>query len=454
MKVSAVLAFVVFFSSQFSFGAAKDCGLRRKFPTAPARGAAIVVDPVTQQLNVPARPIIPIIQGDGIGPEVSQAMMKVLDAAVKKAYGTAKKIHWYSVPAGLEGIEKHGVPLPEGTIEAIRKYVVAIKGPLGTPVGEGFRSVNVTLRKCFDLYACVRPVRYYSGVPSPMKKPEDVNWVIFRENIEDLYAGIEFVAGAEDTQIFQKLVNTLLSQREGDVQSLPNRDFAWSLKMISEFGTKRLMRRAIEHALKNDFPSVTIVHKANIMKATDGGFRRWAYEVATEEFRDQVITESELAALNWQMPKGKLLINDRIADNMFQQALLKPKSYGVIVTQNFVGDLFSDSAAAMVGGLGIAPGGNIGDQGAIFEATHGTAPDIAGQNKANPLSIILSGMMMLDYMGWTEARQVVEQAIQQALADGIVTGDLRDVPNARIVGTSEFASVLIEKIAHGVARQK
>lgn len=434
--------------STANVNAANDCSGLTNFPAPPKDGQAITIDAATGKLTVPPQPTIPIIQGDGIGDEVSKALMRLLDAAVTKAYDGSRKIHWYPIPAGLEGFKKHGDYLPSQTVDAIRKFVVAMKGPLETPVGGGIRSINVALRKIFDLYACVRPVRYFTNVPSPLKRPEDVNLVIFRENIEDLYAGIEFAQGSTEAEALHAFLNILVRARDGEnAQLLPDRDFSFGIKPISEFGSKRIMRRAISYALAHGLPTVTIVHKANIMKETDGNFRRSAYAVATEEFRSQIITEQELADANWQNPEGKLVINDRIADNMFQQALLRPKNYSVVVTENFVGDLFSDSAAAMVGGLGIAPGGNFGDSGAIFEATHGTAPDIAGKDLANPLSIVLSGMMMLEYMGWPEASAILESAITKGFAEGVATGDMKAIPNARILGTTAYADYLIQSLS-------
>lgn len=390
-------------------------------------------------LNVPDRPVIPFIEGDGIGPDIWAATVRVLNAAVEKTYNGTKKISWLEIFAGEKGFERTGSWLPEETLKAIKAHVVAIKGPLTTPVGKGFRSVNVTIRQQLDLYACVRPVRYIEGVPSPMKHPEKVNMVVFRENTEDVYAGIEW---AKDTPETERILAFLKSDMGVDIR----KDSGIGIKPISETGTKRLVASAIRYALEQGLQSVTLMHKGNIMKFTEGAFKQWGYEVAEEKFGDRTITEAALwDNYNGTCPEGKVVIKDRIADMMFQQVLLRPDEYQVIATPNLNGDYISDALAAQVGGLGMAPGANIGDKCAVFEATHGTAPKYAGQDKVNPGSLILSGVMMLDYIGWHEAAEQIRRAIRKTIGDRVVTYDLaRQIRGAKEVKCSEFAGAIIE----------
>ncbi|MBN2333892.1 MAG: isocitrate dehydrogenase (NADP(+)) [Deltaproteobacteria bacterium] len=388
--------------------------------------------------QVPDRPAIGFIEGDGTGPDIWRATQPVLDAAVAKAYGGRRQIAWQPLLVGEKAYKETGSYLPEGALAKIRQYRVSIKGPLSTPVGGGIRSLNVALRHHFDLYACVRPVRYYDGVPNPMKNPELLNVVIFRENTEDVYAGIEWESGSADAE---KVISFLRSEMGAAIR--PSAGIG--IKPISPEGSKRLVRMAIEYAIEHRRRVVTLVHKGNIMKFTEGAFRQWGYEVAREEFAGQVITEEELyATYDGQLPVGKILVNDRIADAMFQQLLLRPAEYEVIATPNLNGDYLSDACAAQVGGLGMAPGANIGDGIAIFEATHGTAPKYAGLDKVNPGSLILSGKMMLDLLGWPEAAAMVERALQQAILKKQVTYDLaRQMDGAREVGCREFGEQII-----------
>ncbi len=388
----------------------------------------------TGAVLTPDRPTIPCFPGDGIGPDIWKATALVLDAAVAKAYQGKRAINWLELPAGETCFLETGESLPEKSLEAIRTYRVGIKGPLQTPVGKGMRSVNVGLRLALDLYACVRPVRYISGVPSPMKKPEDVDMVIFRENTEDVYVGLEWESGSPESRQIMDVVKKISGRdiREGS---------GIGIKPMSKFGTQRLVRKAIQYALQAGRDSVTLVHKGNIMKFTEGAFRNWGYELAAEEFADSTITEAEVFDKhNGVAPAGKVVIKDRIADAMFQQILLRPSEYSVLAMPNLNGDYMSDALAAMVGGLGMAPGGNIGDGYAVFEATHGTAPKYAGQDKVNPGSLILSGAMMLDYMEWKEAAELVRTGLARAVAAGDVTYDLaRQMEGAREVSCSRFA---------------
>ncbi|MGD2098605.1 MAG: isocitrate dehydrogenase (NADP(+)) [Desulfobacterales bacterium] len=390
-------------------------------------------------LNVPDAPRIPFIEGDGIGPEIWQAARRVIDAAVEKAHTGQKKIAWHEILAGEKAFEKTGNWLPDETLADIEKHAVAIKGPMTTPVGKGIRSLNVTIRQALDLYACVRPVKYIKSVPSPMKDPQSINMVIFRENTEDLYAGIEYQAGSPDAEKVRQFLNAQMGT------ALPD-DAGIGIKPISENNTKRLVTRAIAYALDKGFSSVTLMHKGNIMKFTEGAFAQWGYEVAAERFSDQTITETQL----WEdhqgkQPQGKVVIKDRIADMLFQQVLLRPNEFGVIATPNLNGDYLSDALAAQVGGLGMAPGANIGDRCAVFEATHGTAPKYAGQDKVNPSSLILSGAMMLDHMGWREASRLIRDALQAAIEAKTVTYDLaRQIEDAKQVKCSEFGQAIIE----------
>lgn len=404
----------------------------------PTEGAAIRV--VDGQLQVPDNPIIPFIEGDGTGPDIWRASVRVFDAAVAKAYGGQRKIHWYEIFAGEKAFKKFNEWLPKGTLEAIQAFVVAIKGPLTTPVGGGIRSLNVTLRQVLDLYACVRPVRYFTGVPSPVRNPEQLDVVIFRENTEDVYAGIEFQEGSERAR---KLIEFL-----DDFGYKINPDSGIGIKPISITGTQNLVRRAIRYAIANNRGVVTLVHKGNIMKYTEGAFRDWGYQLAKAEFRDQIVTEEELwNDHNGQLPEGKILVNDRIADSMFQQVLLRPSEYSVVATPNLNGDYLSDACAAQVGGLGLAPGANIGDNAAVFEATHGTAPKYADKDVINPSSVILSGVMMFDHLGWQEAGALVIKGIEKAIEQKRVTYDLeRLMEGATKVKTSEFADAIIENM--------
>lgn len=392
-------------------------------------------------LVTPDNPVIPYIEGDGIGPDIWNAASRVMDAAVSAAYKNNRKIDWLNVPAGESGFEKSGEWLPEKTLDIIKEHVVAIKGPLTTPVGEGMRSLNVAIRQKLDLYACVRPVQYIDPVPSPMKTPEKVDMVIFRENTEDLYAGIEWESGTDEAG----LVIKYFKEKMG-VEILPTSGIG--IKPISPENTKRLVASAIEYAIKNSLPTVTLMHKGNIMKFTEGAFAKWGYEAAKEKFADQTITEAELYdKFDGKQPEGKVVIKDRIADMLFQQVLLRPEEYHVIATPNLNGDYLSDALAAQVGGLGMAPGANIGDECAVFEATHGTAPKYAGLDKVNPSSLILSGAMMLEYMGWQEAADIIRKAIAVTIRSGIVTYDLaRQIEGAREVKCSVFADTIIERI--------
>ncbi len=402
----------------------------------PSHGSPITADS-HGNLHVPDCPIIPFIEGDGIGPDIWRASQAVFDAAVEKAYAGQRKIQWMEVPAGEKSFEQNGNWLPEETIEAIKKYRVAIKGPLTTPVGGGIRSLNVTLRQVLDLYQCVRPVRWYPNVPSPVKEPQKVNMCIFRENTEDIYAGIEFKAGSEEQKKFRNFLSQSLGKNVRE-------DSGLGVKPVSEFGSKRLVRAAIRYAIANNCKSVTLVHKGNIMKFTEGAFRDWGYEVATTEFRDQCVTWDECQG---NPPQGKILIKDTIADNMFQQALLRPEEYEVLACTNLNGDYLSDALAAQVGGLGIAPGANIGDGYALFEATHGTAPRYANQDKVNPGSVILSGNMMFDYMGWKEVSKLISAAFVKTLEQKIVTYDFaRQLPGAKEVKCSEFGQAIISNM--------
>jgi len=392
-------------------------------------------------LKVPDQPIIPYIEGDGIGVDIWPASQKVLDAAVEVAYNGKRKIVWKEVLAGEKAFNATGEWLPEATNEAIREYKVAIKGPLTTPVGGGIRSLNVALRQIHDLYACVRPVRWFKGVPSPVKEPDKLDVVIFRENTEDIYLGIEFKEGSSEAQKIIKLAEELSKKTIRP-------DSGIGIKPVSIEGSKRLIRRAINFALANGKTTVTLVHKGNIMKFTEGAFRDWGYELAREEFADSVISETDLwDKHNGKLPAGKILIQDRIADAMFQQLLLRPDEYQVIATLNLNGDYLSDACAAQVGGLGLAPGANIGDKSAVFEATHGTAPKYAGQDKVNPGSLILSGVMMLEHLGWNEAAKLVVTAFEQTIASKKVTYDLeRQMDGATLVSCSGFADAIVANL--------
>jgi isocitrate dehydrogenase len=391
------------------------------------------------RLHVPDQPIVAFIEGDGIGVDITPASIMVWDAAVEKAYGGKRKIAWMEIYSGEKAADKYeGNYMPEETFDAMREYVVGIKGPLTTPIGGGFRSLNVTLRQVLDLYACVRPVRYIDGTPSPMKHPEKMNIVIYRENTEDVYSGVEWEANTEEAQAIIRFMNDQLGKnvREGS---------AIGIKPVSEFGTKRLVRQAIQYAVDHQRPSVTLVHKGNIMKFTEGAFKNWGYQVAAQEFGEQTITEEELwDKYDGHAPAGKVVINDRIADNMLQQMITRTDEYSVLATLNLNGDYISDAAAAQVGGLGMAPGGNIGDGLALFEATHGTAPKYAGKDMVNPGSLILSGAMMLEYMGWQEAADLVVDAMAKTIQSKVVTYDLhRQIEGATKVSCSGFARAIV-----------
>ena len=409
-------------------------------------------------LEVPDHPVIPFIEGDGIGVDVTPAMQQVLDAAVARSYGGARAIRWLELFAGQKAVERFGsgVYLPDETMDAIRRYHVAIKGPLETPVGGGIRSLNVALRQDLDLYVCQRPVRYFPGTPSPMKRPEDVDMVIFRENSEDIYAGIEWAQGTPEL----KKVMDFLQEEMGVRKIRFPESSAIGIKPVSREGSQRLVRRAIQYALRHGRPSVALVHKGNIMKFTEGAFRDWGYAVAEEEFGGQVFTWRQKAAIakisgkeaaaeaeSRAAAEGKLLVKDVIADNFLQQILLRPRDYSVVATLNLNGDYISDALAAEVGGIGMAPGANLSDTHAIFEATHGTAPDIAGTGRANPSSLILSGVMLLEHLGWQEAADRVVASMEGCIAAGEVTGDLAmlrgDVPSLR---TAEFVAALLQRM--------
>jgi isocitrate dehydrogenase len=405
-----------------------------------AAGQKITINP-DLSLNVPDQPIIPYIEGDGIGVDIWPASQKVWDAAVEVAYNGKRKIEWLEVLAGEKAFNKTGSWLPDETNQTIQEYKVAIKGPLTTPVGGGIRSLNVALRQIHDLYACVRPVRWFQGVPAPVKEPQKLDVVIFRENTEDIYLGIEAQEGTEQAK---KMIQAVKEVFGKDVRP----DSGIGIKPVSVEGSKRLIRRAINYALANNKQSVTLVHKGNIMKFTEGAFRDWGYDLAREEYADKVVTEADLwDKFNGKMPEGKILLKDRIADAMFQQLLLRPDEYEVIATMNLNGDYLSDACAAQVGGLGLAPGANIGDQAAVFEATHGTAPKYAGQDKVNPGSLILSGVMMLEHLGWTEAAKLVVEAFERTIASKKVTYDLeRQMEGATLMSCSGFANEIVNNI--------
>jgi len=398
------------------------------------------------KLLVPSQPIIGYVEGDGIGPDITRACLRVWDAAVEKAYGGERRIHWCEVFLGEKAAGLYdGDYCPAETLEALSDLVISIKGPLTTPVGGGFRSLNVALRQDLDLYACVRPVRHYAGVPSPLKAPGKVDVVIFRENTEDVYAGIEYKTGTPENLKLAKFLREELNAKFFD-------DAGLGVKPISEFGSKRLVRKAIQYAIDNGRESVTLVHKGNIMKFTEGAFRSWGYEVAREEFGEVTITEEQLyGEFKGKVPDGRIVIKDRIADIMFQMMLLRPEEFDVLATMNLNGDFLSDAIAAEVGGVGIAPGANMADHVAVFEATHGTAPKYANLNKVNPGSLLFSGVMMLEYMGWQEAADLITLAYPEVVTDGIVTYDFaRQIDGATEVGTSQFADALIERLQGGI----
>jgi len=389
-------------------------------------------------LEVPDRPIVPFIEGDGIGPDIWRAAQAVIDAAVKKAYAGARSIAWLEILAGEKALEQTGEWLPEVTVDAIRYYRAAIKGPLTTPVGGGIRSLNVALRQLLDLYACVRPVRYFDGVPSPMREPEKVDMVLFRENTEDVYAGHEWQQGTPEAA---KLIEYLESEFGRRIRA----DSGVGIKPVSVTGSKRLVRKAIEYARAQGRESVTLVHKGNIMKFTEGAFKEWGYELAAEEYGDITVSEDDLwSKHDGRLPEGRILVKDRISDAMFQQVLLRADEYDVIATTNLNGDYLSDACAAQVGGLGMAPGANIGDQVALFEATHGTAPKYAGLDKVNPGSLILSAAMLLEHLGWDEAARRIDRGLEGAVRSRTVTYDLaRQMEDATKVSTSRFGEAVV-----------
>ena len=404
----------------------------------PAGGKKISLENGT--LSVPENPIIGYVEGDGIGPDITKASMRVWDAAVELAYGGSREIHWCELYMGEKAGEIYdGDYFPDETLEAIQDLLVAIKGPLSTPVGGGFRSLNVSLRQALDLYACIRPVKYFAGVPSPMRKPEEVDVVIFRENTEDVYSGIEFPSGSPENE---KLAKFLKEEMDVDFED----GAGLGVKPVSAARTKRLVRKAIQYAIDGGRESVTLVHKGNIMKYTEGAFRSWGYELARDEFPDSTVTENEVwDEYDGEVPEGKVVIKDRIADIMFQLLQLRPSEFDVIATTNLNGDYLSDAVAAEVGGIGIAPGANIADHVAVFEATHGTAPKYANLDRVNPSSLLLSGVMLLEYIGWREAAELINSAYPKVIADGTVTYDFaRQMSNAKEVSTSEFATALID----------
>ncbi|MGI8400314.1 MAG: isocitrate dehydrogenase (NADP(+)) [Gemmatimonadaceae bacterium] len=406
-----------------------------KFAKVPARGEAVKF--TNGVLSVPDRPIVPFVEGDGTGPDIWRASVRVFDAAVERAYGGERKVEWMEVFAGEKAFKQYQDWLPQETIDAMAEFRVSIKGPLTTPVGGGIRSLNVTLRQVLDLYACIRPVRYFEGVGAPVKEPEKVNVVIFRENTEDVYAGIEWKAGSPEAE---KIAAYLRKEFKVDIREKS----ALGLKPMSEFGSKRLVEMAIRYAIAKCKESVTLVHKGNIMKFTEGAFRDWGYEVAREKFAQDTCTEAELTKAGPTARADAIVMRDRIADSMFQQLLLRPAEYSVIATPNLNGDYLSDAAAAQVGGLGIAPGGNVGDGVAVFEATHGTAPKYANLNKINPGSVILSGVMMFEYMGWNEVATLIVKGMETAIKSKRVTYDLaRQMPGAKEISTSDFGDQVI-----------
>jgi isocitrate dehydrogenase len=404
------------------------------------RGGAVgaKIDFRDEHWIVPDHPIIPFIEGDGTGPDIWRASAKVFDAAVQKTSSGKRSIVWREVLAGEKAFNQSGSWLPEETLAVIREHRVAIKGPLTTPVGGGIRSLNVALRQILDLYACIRPVRYFAGVPSPVKEPRKLDVVIFRENIEDVYAGIEYKAGSAEADAVIEFLTTRFNAKIRPGSAI-------GIKPMSKFGSQRLVVKAIQYAIRRKRPSVTLVHKGNIMKFTEGGFRDWGYEVAKERFSEQTVTEADSGKR--KEDAGKIVIKDRIADAMFQQLVLRPDEYSVIAAPNLNGDYLSDAAAAQVGGLGLAPGGNVGDGYAVYEATHGTAPKYAGQDKVNPSSVILSGVMMFEELGWDDVARAIVRGLEGAIAAQRVTYDLaRQLPGATEVSTSAFADAIIEHL--------
>ena len=410
-----------------------------KYATVPAKGEKIEASGGT--FHVPDQPIIPFIEGDGTGPDIWRASVRVFDAAVERAYAGKKRIHWMEVLAGEKAHTTTGEWMPAESLEAVREFKVAIKGPLTTPVGGGIRSLNVALRQELDLYACIRPVRYFEGVGAPVKYPGKVNMVIFRENIEDVYSGIEFKAGTPEAEKLREFIEKEFGKRIRQQSAI-------GIKPMSAFGSKRLIEMAIRYAIKQHKPSVTMMHKGNIMKFTEGGFRDWGYELAKEKFAGQVVAEADLDSAGKSARADAVVLKDRIADSMFQQILLRPEEYSVVATPNLNGDYISDALAAEVGGLGIAPGGNVGDEAAVFEATHGTAPKYAGLDKINPGSVILSGVMMLEHMGWDDAAKLIITGLEKSIAAKTVTYDLaRQMQGATEVSTTGFGDAIIKGMA-------
>ena len=410
--------------------------------TVPEEGSKITLaDPETGELDVPDTPIVPIIHGDGIGTDVGPAAQQVLDAA---AEATGRSVAWMRVYAGSSAREKYGENLPEDTVDAIREHRAAIKGPLTTPVGSGFRSLNVALRQKLDLYANVRPTYYLDGVPSPVKRPEEMDMITFRENTEDVYAGIEWEAGTDGVE----QVKSFVEDEMGYDEMLHDGPIGIGIKPITEFGTKRLVRQAIEYALANDRDSVTLVHKGNIMKFTEGAFRDWGYEVAEEEYGSEVITEDTLwEERDGEAPDDAVVVNDRIADNMLQQILTRTEQYNVLAMPNLNGDYLSDACGAQIGGLGIAPGANFGDGRCLAEPVHGSAPKYAGQDKVNPTAMILSGKLMLEYMGWKDAGELIRDAVEETIKSKHVTYDIeRQIEGGEKLACSEYAERVADNI--------
>lgn len=407
----------------------------------PQSGEKITVNP-DFSLNVSDRPIIPFIEGDGIGADITPVMRKVIDAAVEKAYAGKRKIEWMEVYAGEKSLKVYGenVWLPEETLNALKEFVISIKGPLTTPIGGGIRSLNVAMRQRLDLYVCLRPVRYFQGVPSPLREPEKTNMVIFRENTEDIYAGIEWAEGSPEAR---KVIDFLVKEMGVSQIRFPQTS-GIGIKPVSKEGTERLVRKAIQYAIDNDRPSVTLVHKGNIMKFTEGSFRDWGYALAKREFGAEVIGKGPWCKFKNPKTGKEIIVKDVLADAFLQEILLRPAEFSVLATLNLNGDYISDALAAQVGGIGIAPGANMSDSVAIFEATHGTAPSLAGQNNVNPGSLILSAEMMLRHIGWTEAADMVIASMQKAISSRQVTSDFARLMNdAREVSTSEFGDIMI-----------
>ena len=406
----------------------------------PSDGAKITVNN-DGTYNIPDNPIVTFIEGDGIGPDLWAASVRVFDAAVEKAFKGSKKISWAEVYAGEKAVEITKEWLPQETTDVISEYLISIKGPLTTPVGGGIRSLNVALRQIMDLYACVRPVRWINGTPSPVKNPEKMDVILFRENTEDVYSGVEYESGTDEANEVIEFLQKKLNANVRDLSGI-------GIKPISAFGTKRLVKKAVQYAIDNNRKSVTLVHKGNIMKFTEGAFKDWGYELAKDEFPEQTISEDELwDKYDGKAPEGKIVINDRIADNMLQQILTRTDEYDVLALPNLNGDYMSDACAAQIGGLGLAPGANIGDEIALFEATHGTAPKYAGQDKVNPGSVILSGVMMFEHMGWRNVSELIVKALEKTVLDKDVTYDLhRQIEGANLLKCSEFGDAIIKNM--------